>query len=133
LRSLARRWPGRVNLGLDVSGGLVAVRGWTEASRLTALELLSRLEGAPLGEVIHTDVSRDGTLAGPDLESLVALAGRSPWPVIASGGVASVEDLERLAALGVFGAIVGRALYTGEVDLADAISRIEGRPAPPSE
>ncbi|MHC4199895.1 MAG: 1-(5-phosphoribosyl)-5-[(5-phosphoribosylamino)methylideneamino]imidazole-4-carboxamide isomerase [Planctomycetota bacterium] len=125
---LAREFPGRVNLGLDCSRGLVAVKGWVEATDLTALELLSRLEGAPLGEVIYTDISTDGMLSGPNIDAARELARRSPYPVTASGGVSSLDDLVRLADEGVFfGAIVGRAIYTGAVDLAEAIARGEGR------
>jgi phosphoribosylformimino-5-aminoimidazole carboxamide ribotide isomerase len=128
LKALAEAFPGRVNLGLDCSGGKVAVKGWVEATELTAPELLARLEGAPLGEVIYTDISTDGMLSGPNVEATRALAEASPWPVIASGGVASLADLEELDGAGLFfGAIVGRALYTGAVDLRAAIERIEGR------
>jgi phosphoribosylformimino-5-aminoimidazole carboxamide ribotide isomerase len=127
VRSLAEEFPGRVNLGLDVSGGRVAVKGWVEESSLTALDLVSRLEGAALGEVIYTDVSRDGMLSGPNLEAAAELASKGRFPVIASGGVSSLEHLERLKGLGLFGAIVGRAIYTGDLDLAEAIRRVEGR------
>jgi phosphoribosylformimino-5-aminoimidazole carboxamide ribotide isomerase len=125
---LAESFPGRVNLGLDCSGGKVAVKGWVEATEFTAPELLARLEGAPLGEVIYTDISTDGMLSGPNVAATRELSKASPWPVIASGGVAALSDIEELAGTGLFfGAIVGRALYTGAVDLANAISAIEGR------
>ena len=128
VKSLAESFPGRVNLGLDCSGGKVAVKGWVEATELTAPELLSRLEGAPLGEVIYTDISTDGMLSGPNVAATRELAEASPWPVIASGGVASLEDLLKLNDTGLFfGAIVGRALYTGAVDPAEAMRVIEGR------
>ena len=122
LVSLAAKFPGRVNLGLDCSAGRVAVKGWVEASGLTPLDLLSRLEGAPLGEVIYTDVSRDGMLSGPNVEATRDIARESPYPVIASGGVSSIEDVKALAALGgFFGVIIGRAIYTGAGDLAEAL------------
>jgi len=127
VRELAREFPGRVSLGLDVSGGRVAVKGWAESSALDPFELLEALRGAPLAEVIYTDVSRDGMLSGPGLDSTREFVERSGLPVIASGGVSSLDDLERLKALGCFGAIVGRALYAGTLDLAEAISQIEGR------
>jgi len=128
VKSLAERFPGRVNLGLDCSGGKVAVKGWVEATDLTAPQLLSRLEGAPLGEVIYTDISTDGMLSGPNVAATRELAETSPWPVIASGGVASLDDLVRLNETGLFfGAIVGRALYTGAVAPAEAMRVIEGR------
>ncbi len=128
LIGLAKEFPGRVNLGLDCRAGRVAVKGWVEATELTAAELLSRLRGAPLGEVIYTDISTDGMLSGPNAEAAAEVARNSPYPVIASGGVSSIDDLVRLDDLGVFfGAIVGRAIYTGAVDLAEAIARVEGR------
>jgi len=122
VKTLAETFPGQVNLGLDCSGGKVAVKGWVEATELTAPELLRQLEGAPLGEVIYTDISTDGMLSGPNIAATQELAEASPWPVIASGGVASLGDLVKLNETGLFfGAIVGRALYTGAVDLAEAI------------
>ncbi|MHC4505531.1 MAG: 1-(5-phosphoribosyl)-5-[(5-phosphoribosylamino)methylideneamino]imidazole-4-carboxamide isomerase, partial [Planctomycetota bacterium] len=128
VKDLAREFPGRVNLGLDCSAGKVAVKGWVEATDLTALELLLRLGGAPLGEVIYTDISTDGMLSGPNIDAARRLAERSPYPVTASGGVSSLDDLVKLADEDVFfGAIVGRAIYTGAVDLAEAIARVEKR------
>ncbi len=128
LISLAAKYPGRVNLGLDCSGGRVAVKGWVEASDLTPLGLIARLENAPLGEVIYTDISRDGMLSGPNVEAAQEIARESPYPVIASGGVSSIDDVKALASLGVFfGVIIGRAIYTGAVDLAEAIRVAENR------
>lgn len=128
LRTLAAKYPGRVDLALDCSGGRVAVRGWVGASELTPLELLARLECAPLGEVIFTDCSRDGMLSGPNVEAAREIARSSPYPVIASGGVSSIGDVKALSSLGVFfGAIIGRAIYTGDIDLAEAIRVAEGR------
>jgi phosphoribosylformimino-5-aminoimidazole carboxamide ribotide isomerase len=126
VRSLAAAFPGRVDLGLDCSGGRVAVKGWVEATEMTGPELLRRLEGAPLGEVIYTDISTDGMLSGPNVGATREVARASAWPVIASGGVARLDDLVKLNDTGLFfGAIVGRALYTGAVDLGAAIERIE--------
>lgn len=127
LIALASEYPGRVNLGLDCSNGLVAVKGWVEASDMKAQDLIAQLEGAPLGEVIYTDISRDGMLSGPSLESTRQVIADSPYPVIGSGGVSSLDDLIKLNELGCFGAIVGRAIYTGDVDLAKAIQTIESR------
>jgi phosphoribosylformimino-5-aminoimidazole carboxamide ribotide isomerase len=127
LMRLASAHPGRVNLGLDCAGGRVAVKGWVEASVLGPLELLERLRGAPLGEVIFTEISKDGMLSGPALEATREMVARAPYPVIASGGVACVEDLQRLAETGCFGAIVGRALYDSRIDLRASIQTIEGR------
>lgn len=127
LKALAAAYPGRVNLGLDCSNGFVAVKGWVEASEMTAHDLLARLDGALLGEVIYTDISRDGMLSGPSLESTRRVIADSPYPLIGSGGVSSLDDLVKLKELGCFGAIVGRAIYTGDVDLAEAIRVIESR------
>jgi len=127
LASLAREYPGRVNLGLDCSGGFVAVKGWVEASTLTPQRLLEGLGGAPLGEVIYTDISKDGMLSGPAVESTKQILADSPYPVIASGGVSSHDDLMRLRELDCFGAIVGRAIYDGKVDLERAIREVESR------
>ncbi len=121
LESACRRWPGRILVGVDTIGGHVAVDGWTRVLPLTAIELSRRAADAGAGAVIYTDVRRDGTGRGPNLEATGALAGAAGLPVIASGGVADVMDLVRLATIpGVLGAIVGRALYTGAVTLRAA-------------
>jgi phosphoribosylformimino-5-aminoimidazole carboxamide ribotide isomerase len=122
LETACRRWPGRILVGVDAVDGQVAVRGWVDVLPLTARELTRRAADAGAAGVIHTDVRRDGTGRGPNLEATAALAASAPVPVIASGGIASVDDLVRLAAIpNVAGAIVGRALYTGAVDLGAAM------------
>jgi phosphoribosylformimino-5-aminoimidazole carboxamide ribotide isomerase len=119
------RWPGRVLVGVDAVDGRVAVRGWTDVLPLPAHELVGRAAAAGAAGVIYTDVRRDGTGRGPNLEATAALAAGAPVPVIASGGIAGVDDLVRLAAIpNVVGAIVGRALYTGAVDLGAAIAAV---------
>ena len=116
-----RRWPGQILVGVDAVGGRVAVDGWTRVLSLTAAELARRAATAGAGGVVYTDVQRDGTGRGPNLAATAALAAAAGLPVIASGGVADVADLVRLAAIpGVVGAIVGRALYTGAVSLRAA-------------
>lgn len=136
LENLAASFPHRINLGLDVIAtggaplkGRLAVKGWVESAELGAVEFLDDLaaRNVPLGEVIFTDISRDGALTGPALDDLRELVRATSFPVIASGGVSSLQDLERLAELDLFGAIVGRALYDGRVDLAEALKAIEGR------
>jgi phosphoribosylformimino-5-aminoimidazole carboxamide ribotide isomerase len=127
-RDMARAYPGRLVLGLDARGGLVAVSGWLETSSVSAVELAARFDDLPLAAIVYTDIARDGTLAGPNLEATRALAARVAVPVIASGGVGSLEDIGRLAGLPVEGAIVGRALYEGTFTLAEAI-RAADRPA----
>ncbi len=114
-------WPDRILVAVDAVDGRVAVHGWTEVLSLPALELAHRGAAAGAAGVIYTDVGRDGTGRGPNLEATAALAAQAGLPIIASGGIATVEDLVRLAAIqGVAGAIVGRALYTGGVDLRAA-------------
>ena len=128
---LARRHPGRVVVGIDAKAGLVATRGWLETSSMTATELARRLGGSGIAAIISTDIATDGTLAGPNLEALRAMAEASSVPVIASGGIGNLEHLLSLLALeplGVQGVIVGRALYDGRVDLAEALEAVgEGR------
>jgi phosphoribosylformimino-5-aminoimidazole carboxamide ribotide isomerase len=128
---LAARHPGRIVVGIDAREGRVATRGWIEASDTLATDLARRLSALPIAAIISTDIGTDGTLAGPNLEALRAMAEASRVPVIASGGVGTLEHLLSLlavAALGVEGVIVGRALYDGSVDLAEAVQAVgEGR------
>jgi phosphoribosylformimino-5-aminoimidazole carboxamide ribotide isomerase len=125
LGSACRRWPDRVLVGVDAVDGRVAVRGWTDVLPLTAGELARRAAAAGVPAVIYTDVGRDGTGRGPNLAAIAALAGETELPVIASGGISCVDDLVRLATIpGVMGAIVGRALYTGAVDLGAALAAV---------
>jgi phosphoribosylformimino-5-aminoimidazole carboxamide ribotide isomerase len=125
LRSAARLHPGRVVLGLDARAGCVAVRGWRETSARKVEDVLDEFADLPLGAILHTDIARDGMLAGPDLESTVALARRTRIPVIASGGVSALADLVALARTGVIGgAIVGRALYEGRIELGAALAAV---------
>jgi phosphoribosylformimino-5-aminoimidazole carboxamide ribotide isomerase len=125
LHELAMRFPGRIILGLDARDGKVAVRGWRETSEDTVEQVLERFSKLPLAAVLHTDIRRDGLLGGPNLEATAALARRSPFPVLASGGVGSLADLERLARTGVIaGAIVGKAIYSGAIRVDEAIARL---------
>ena len=123
-----RRFPDRVAVGIDARAGRVAVKGWLETSATTAIDLARRLEGAGVACLIYTDIERDGTQQGVNVAATRALAEATSIPVIASGGVGSLADIEALvpcAAAGVIGVIVGRALYTGAVRLEDAL-RIAG-------
>jgi phosphoribosylformimino-5-aminoimidazole carboxamide ribotide isomerase len=125
LEAACARWPGRILVGVDAVDGRVAVRGWTDVLPLGARELASRAATAGVAGVIYTDIRRDGTERGPNLEATAALAAATPVPVIASGGVGGLDDLVRLAAIpNVIGAIVGRALYTGAVDLRAAMAAV---------
>ncbi len=117
-----RRWPGRIIVGIDAKDGKVAVRGWAEVSATSATDLARRFAEAGVAAIIYTDISRDGMLSGPNLEAMREMTEASPIPVIASGGISEVKDLHDLAAIPrVTGAIVGKALYAGRIDLAEAI------------
>ena len=129
LRACLARWGERIAVGLDARDGLVATDGWLETSTTSALTLARELAAEGVARFIYTDIARDGTLTGPNLKSLAQLQQAIAQPIIASGGVSSLADLRALAELHVEGAIVGRALYTGEVKLAEAIVAIEGGPA----
>ncbi|MEB3297826.1 MAG: 1-(5-phosphoribosyl)-5-[(5-phosphoribosylamino)methylideneamino]imidazole-4-carboxamide isomerase [Cyanobacteriota bacterium] len=127
VEALAARHPGRIVVGIDARDGKVATRGWIEASSTEATELVRRFSASPLAALICTDIATDGTLAGPNLGFLRAMAEASSVPVIASGGIGSLEHLLSLlsiAPLGVEGVIVGRALYDGRVELAEALQAI---------
>jgi phosphoribosylformimino-5-aminoimidazole carboxamide ribotide isomerase len=127
VRGSARRFPGRIVVGIDAKEGCVAVEGWVEQSVTTAMELARRFEEAGVAAIVHTDITRDGELSGPNLEASAELADCIEIPVIVSGGVRSQEDLRRAASLadgGIAGAIVGRALYTGDVDLGRALEEL---------
>ncbi len=129
--TMCRRFPRQIALGIDAREGKVATEGWLHTSDRTALDLARRCAGWPLAALIYTDISKDGMLEGPNLEATAEL-GRLPGygldgiPVIASGGVTTLEDIQRLAGTGLHGAIVGRALYEGRLDLAEAIAIARG-------
>lgn len=120
-----RLFPGKVAVGIDAKGGKVAVEGWAEASELGVIELAERFEGAGVAAIIYTDIDRDGILAGINWDSTLALANAVSIPVIASGGLASMEDIRRLADPAMArleGAISGRALYDGRIDPREALA-----------
>jgi phosphoribosylformimino-5-aminoimidazole carboxamide ribotide isomerase len=129
VREAARRHPGKIAVGIDAKVGRVAVEGWAQTSTLTAEELGRRFEDAGVAAIIYTDIARDGVLTGLNIPMTLALARAVSIPVIASGGLASMADIERLlepdcAALA--GAISGRALYDGRIDPAEALAMIRG-------
>lgn len=121
--------PGRVAVGIDAKDGMVAVEGWTEVSETTALDLAKRFEDCGVAAIIYTDIARDGAMQGPNIDATVDLAKSVSIPVIASGGVSSMADLEALKAAGaglLDGVISGRALYDGRIDLAAAVGLLSG-------
>ncbi len=128
---LCQEFPDQIVVGIDARAGKVATRGWIETSEVLATELAQRMAIAGVAAIIYTDIYRDGTMQGPNLEALRELAAAISIPIIASGGVSSVRDLLSLLSLeplGVTGAIVGKALYTGEVSLKEAIRAVgQGR------
>ena len=128
---LCQDFPGKVVVGIDARNGLVATRGWLETSQVKATKLAQTMAQLGVAAIIYTDIHRDGTLTGPNLEALRELAQTIEIPVIASGGVSSVTDLLSLLALeplGVNSVIVGRALYTGDISLKEAIQAVgDGR------
>ena len=121
LQDVCRRYPGRIVVAVDAKGHQVAIKGWTEVVDDTVAQVGARSRDAGAAALLYTDVSRDGTESGPNVEYTAALAREVAMPVLASGGVGRVEDLARLAAIpGVVGTVVGRALYTGAIDLRRA-------------
>ena len=121
VREACKLFPGRIAVGIDARGGLVATEGWAETSDLRALDLARRFEDAGVAAVIYTDIDRDGLLGGVNVAATAALADQLSMPVVASGGVASIEDIRALKPTKVEGVICGRALYDGRLDLAEAI------------
>jgi phosphoribosylformimino-5-aminoimidazole carboxamide ribotide isomerase len=125
LEAALARWGERIVVGLDARDGFVAVSGWYETSQVRATELAGKLSRLGARRFVYTDIARDGALSGPNLPALREMQQASESALIASGGVSSLEDLRELAQSGVEGAIVGKAIYTGAVDLAQAIRELE--------
>jgi phosphoribosylformimino-5-aminoimidazole carboxamide ribotide isomerase len=127
VRAACREFPGRVALGIDARGGRVAVEGWAEVSEIEALDLARRFADAGAAAIVYTDIARDGVLQGVNVEATADLARATEIPVIASGGVADLADIEALMAAasdGIQGAIIGRALYDGRIDAAAALDLV---------
>ncbi|MCR9219487.1 MAG: 1-(5-phosphoribosyl)-5-[(5-phosphoribosylamino)methylideneamino]imidazole-4-carboxamide isomerase [Alphaproteobacteria bacterium] len=123
VRACCRAFPGQVAVGIDARGGRVAVEGWAEATEIEALDLARRFEDAGVAAIVYTDIDRDGALEGVNVAATRALAEAVSIPVIASGGVKDLADVEALIAAGsIAGAISGRALYDGRLDLAEAVA-----------
>ncbi|MDJ0675277.1 MAG: 1-(5-phosphoribosyl)-5-[(5-phosphoribosylamino)methylideneamino]imidazole-4-carboxamide isomerase [Calothrix sp. MO_167.B42] len=127
VQQLCQQFPEQIIIGIDARNGKVATRGWLETSEVLATQLATQMQELGAAAVIYTDIHRDGTLSGPNLDALREMAGAVDIPVIASGGMSSVTDLLSLLALepqGVNGAIVGRALYTGDISLTEALRAV---------
>ncbi|MBK5275881.1 MAG: 1-(5-phosphoribosyl)-5-[(5-phosphoribosylamino)methylideneamino]imidazole-4-carboxamide isomerase [Desulfuromonadales bacterium] len=125
VREACLKFPGRIVVGIDAKNGMVAVQGWAEVTDVTAVDLARKFEGFGVSAIIYTDISRDGMLQGPNLEATKALAEAVSIPIIASGGVSSLKDIQNLMAIessGISGVITGKAVYTGAIKLAEAIA-----------
>ena len=127
VRQAARAFPGRIAVGIDARGGRVATKGWAVETEVQVLDLARKFEDAGVAAIIYTDIDRDGAMGGPNIAATAALARAVAIPVIASGGVASLADLIALRETGIIaGAISGRALYDGAIDLAAALKALRG-------
>ena len=126
VRALATEHPGVVVLAVDARDGFVAVDGWTQATRVRAVDLVKQFEDVKLAGVLYTDVARDGTRVGPNVEATAELARVTKAPVIASGGVGSLDDLRTLAKAGIPACIVGRAIYDGTFTVDEAVEAAKG-------
>jgi phosphoribosylformimino-5-aminoimidazole carboxamide ribotide isomerase len=129
MEGIVEKFPGRVVVSIDAHNGHVATHGWTVVTALTASEAVRSLAGLALAAVLYTDIAKDGMMAGPNLASLRTVVEASPVPVIASGGIASLEDIEAIKSLGlkVESVVLGRALYEGRIDLRQAIHVAGGK------
>jgi phosphoribosylformimino-5-aminoimidazole carboxamide ribotide isomerase len=127
VKDAAKAFPGQIAVGADARGGMIAAEGWIETTDMPVLDLVRRFEDSGVAAVIFTDIGRDGALTGVNLEATAALAKATSLPVIASGGVASIDDITALAKddSGIDGVITGRALYDGRLDLSEALSVLE--------
>jgi phosphoribosylformimino-5-aminoimidazole carboxamide ribotide isomerase len=121
-RRMCRRFPGKLAVGIDARDGHVATDGWLETSETSAVELARQFDGEPLAAIIYTDIATDGMLGGPNLTAIREMQRAVHLPVIASGGVTTADDVEKLAELGVAGCIIGRSLYEGKLRLRDALA-----------
>jgi phosphoribosylformimino-5-aminoimidazole carboxamide ribotide isomerase len=129
VKEACARFPCRIVVGIDAKDGMVAVQGWAELTGITAVDLARKFENCGVAAIIYTDISRDGMLQGPNLEATRALAEAVSIPIIASGGVSSLKDIENLMAIeasGVTGVITGKAVYTGAIKLAEAVALTKG-------
>ena len=125
VKDVARDFPGKIVVGIDAREGMVAVEGWVQASTMKAVDLARLFEDAGVAAIVYTDIARDGTLQGPNLDETAALAEAISIPVILSGGIANIGDLQATkarASSGIEGIIMGRALYEKTIDAADAIA-----------
>ena len=127
---MAETYPQKILLGIDAKEGYVAIKGWQDVTQARAVDLIQAYPNVPVAGIVYTDIQRDGMLVGPNLQATEEVCRVSPFPVIASGGVTNLEDLvalSRMAPLGLTGAIVGKALYSGRLNYREALDAV--RPA----
>jgi phosphoribosylformimino-5-aminoimidazole carboxamide ribotide isomerase len=124
--AMCEKFPHKLALGVDARNGMVATDGWLETSSVAAVDMVAQFEGAPLAAIIYTDIATDGMLQGPNIPAMREMQDATKTDVIASGGVTTAADVAELAAAGLAGAIVGRALYAGTLTLKDALAASKG-------
>jgi len=123
VKEACRKYPGQIFVGIDAKDGLAAVKGWVEVTHVRAIELALKMQECGAAGIIYTDISRDGMLSGPNIEATSRMVEALKIPVIASGGISSLDDIKKLYGIkGLWGAITGKALYSGKLDLKEAIS-----------
>ncbi|MHB8899975.1 MAG: 1-(5-phosphoribosyl)-5-[(5-phosphoribosylamino)methylideneamino]imidazole-4-carboxamide isomerase [Thermoguttaceae bacterium] len=118
---VCREFPDRLVLGIDARDGMVATDGWLQTSSTSAIDLARQFRGEPIAAIVYTDIATDGMMTGPNVEAMANMQRSVDVPVVASGGVTTVADVQRLAEAGLAGCIIGRALYEGTIDLAEAL------------
>lgn len=128
VRTVSARYPDRIVLGVDAKNGFVATEGWLEVSKTKAVDLAKQVSDSPLAAVVYTDIAKDGMMSGPNFDALAEMRAAVPLPVVASGGVCTLEHVRRLMAERIPGCIIGRALYEGAIDLAAVLSLTRGPP-----
>ncbi|MCX8031156.1 MAG: 1-(5-phosphoribosyl)-5-[(5-phosphoribosylamino)methylideneamino]imidazole-4-carboxamide isomerase [Thermodesulfovibrionales bacterium] len=123
----SKKYPGKIFVSIDAKNSFVAVKGWIETTNIGAIDLALKMQDYGVGGIIYTDILRDGMLTGPNIETIQQMVEALDIPVIASGGISSIEDIVKLAKIkGLWGAITGKALYSGKLDLRDAIELVKG-------
>ena len=127
LMQRCQQFPGRIVLGIDAKGGKVATRGWLDVSEIGALDLARQCAGPLLSAIIYTDISRDGMMQGSNVAAMAEMAAAVPLPVIASGGVTTLDDIKRLREARLAGCIIGRALYEGQLNLREVVAMVSGK------
>ncbi len=127
LGQMTQRFPGRIVIGIDAKAGKVASQGWLDVSEIGALELARQCARPPLSAIIYTDISRDGMMQGANVSAMAEMAAAVPLPVIASGGVTTLDDVANLQGKGLAGCIIGRALYEGQLNLREVVAQVSGK------